>query len=145
MNETRKAIISIIEPYMEKDLSEGCLVEYEWLLSKYDEYQWVYKIVANIWTGFEIYREWTISFTVLLEEIKIIWHYDVTAVLKFVQTQWYRQEIQLWWKELIIFNQPDWEFIEFQEHIPNKPLSLYTENQEKDLLQLLNKLWKTNK
>jgi hypothetical protein len=27
MTETRKAIIEIIEPYMEKDLSEGCIIE----------------------------------------------------------------------------------------------------------------------
>jgi len=29
MNETRKAIIELIEPYMEKELSEGCLVIFE--------------------------------------------------------------------------------------------------------------------
>jgi hypothetical protein len=37
MNKTRKAIIEIIESYMAKDLSEGCLIR-EWEYSKYAKY-----------------------------------------------------------------------------------------------------------
>lgn len=30
MTETRKQIIELIEPYMDKNLCEGCLIEIEW-------------------------------------------------------------------------------------------------------------------
>lgn len=122
MNKTRKAIIDLIEPYMDKTLSEWCLIK-----TKHKEYDKITVKRNNLlyfWLENPIPSNWI--------EI-IIWHYDITAVENFLDMLWYTFFIhnQLMW--IIKDNKTIWI-------IPNKPLHLYTEQEEKDLLELLTKL-----
>ena len=126
MNETRKKIIELIEPYMEKELSFGCIIEHN-LTKKQEvviESVWKYHTTLNFYANCEkedIEKSWT-----------IIWHYDITAVMKYIKRKW-------------IFTLPHWidniyfrdEFIDKEYSIPNKPLNLYSEEEEKNLLELL--------
>jgi hypothetical protein len=124
MTETRKAIIEIIEPYMEKDLSEGCIIETawcrDWCCSMETEIYW---IDTN---KIEIEKYWRYI-------IEIIWHYDITAVLKYISSLWYTH--QWWW--LWFWLHKNWNI----ETWPiMKPLNLYSNTEEKELLNLLLKL-----
>jgi hypothetical protein len=147
ITETKKAIIELIEPYMDKTLSEWCLCNIEWY---YD----------NIWNQDEIktdeewnnmiYREHDDSYYCI---DKILWHYDITAVFKYFEEHFYS-----WWKLWANIINIEKDYIEIREikemckcDIPkrftivwkfsNKPLHLYTEEEDKNLLELLQKLW----
>lgn len=157
MNKLQQEIIEIIEPYMDKTLSEGVIFYKKWNQTNVVDYfneesqevdgmeipdtveEWYFKIKSN-WDnkGFldSIRRDKSII------EFKIIWHYDITAVLKYIHSRWY------YWsycsKNCIEFadkscvdDQEDWT-TEFW--IKNKPLHLYTEQENKDLLDLLKKI-----
>lgn len=157
MNDIKKEIIDIIEPYMDKTLSEGCYIEFK------------YSYFTNVWyfsnpnkkselvTKDEIYKIWDtynskyfsevqwkdiifyyytdydkIENETLIEIDKILWHYDISAVLKYIQ------EKRLIGTDL----EKDWRyFASSWLDVPNRPLYLYTEQQDKDLLDLLKKLW----
>ena len=62
----------------------------------------------------------------------IIWHYDITAVLRYIKSKW-------------IFTMPQWiDTIFFYKinndteySIPNKPLHLYSKQEDKELLDSL--------
>lgn len=125
MTEIRKAIIELIEPFMEKELSI-------WLLYK-DKTSW----------EFEEYTKWQLlnPFNIVNNK-KVLWIYDITAVLKYIYDkceEWKWYESYQWDKFLIEIYSDDieedntWAF-------PNKPLHLYSEQEEKDLLKLLLKL-----
>jgi len=137
MNDTRKAIIEIIEPYMDKTLSEGCLMEIlnniERLIDNYN-----YATYDTDVSDYEntIYMRPT--------NCKILWHYDITAVLQYIR-KIKNKNIQIidindeWF-----FYQDQTEMKNFNFSIPNKPLHLYTEAEEKELLnilKLINKKW----
>jgi len=133
MNETRKAIIEIIEPHMDKTLSEGCLLINNRLKSKKyskiirNRYGWI-SFISN--DSHSVTKEKQIWFK---DYHKILWHYDITAVLKYIDQTKYDIEVIF---SIIIkeySGKPFW-------NIPIKPLSLYTEAEEKDLLELLLKL-----
>lgn len=137
ITDTLKQIIEKVEPYMDKTLSEGCLLEYSIVDSTditesgdYRRYDWLIKEY-----------DWLIK-----EYNKILWHYDITAVLKYIsKINWhFYSEIistyHTWTKERkdifrVLNTRKDilWEY-------PNKPLHLYTEEENLQLLNLLNKL-----
>jgi hypothetical protein len=142
MTETRKAIMSLISEHMAKDLSEGCLVEI-W------NHKAIYLITQNsivdynVW-NYTIFHWWEDIEDVTDKIWKIIWHYDITAVLKYIKinggkinmqekTDWNAMYIKV---EYLYLWDDDYDYY----HIPNKPLHLYTEQEEKDLLELLLKL-----
>ncbi len=129
---TQKEIIKLIEPFMDKILTEGCLFYYK---SDKDK-----EIIKYDW------EPYTKGF---LLNIKIIWHYDITAVLKYINAIKTLREINWETKEKwevskynIKFSK-DFNYIEIWEDrrlfdkIPNKPLHLYTEEENKKLLSLL--------
>ena len=74
---------------------------------------------------------------------KILGHYDITAVLKYI-------EERVDWIDFISENKDvatiyyiDWfweRFLDEVINIPNKPLHLYTQQEDKELLKLLKKL-----
>ena len=74
-------------------------------------------------------------------QIEIIGHYDITAVLKLICDSTrdfiWDSRYDYWLEEIYIFT--EWKI----EKIPNKPLHLYTEQEEIDLLKLLKELWTT--
>lgn len=214
MNDTRKQIIELIEPYMDKSLSEGCLIEiqkpklllknnkikelnklywhclsekqidilkeenrYEeedyrliklnkedfeiekWSIipAVYDHYNCIRHYVRNIPNWKHIFNNECLKQELYIDEYlgekhkwkefkdiyffhkyyileKIIWHYDITAVLKYVNSlESYWVLIENWNIELFLEQSPIWEIL-------NKPLHLYTEQEEKELLDLLLKL-----
>ena len=143
MNETRKQIIELIELFMDKKKTKWCL--FKTIVDKSDiNYYW------EIWEIKAITKDWDIqvwwldksNFKAVFtkKEFKkhtILWHYDITAVLRYIEKS--ELDIILWecyWWPLRVIN---WQEIVFWE-IPNKPLTLYTEQEEKQLLELLLKL-----
>ena len=135
MNKTRKQIIELIEPYMDKTLSEGCYfypLEENWfehlpvkLLKIIDK--WLYEDIRHQYIDID----WTV--TDWSYKIKIIWHYDITAVLKYIDNYNF-------WSIRITENEIVTSLWDKNACIPNKPLILYTEQEEKELLELL---WST--
>jgi len=151
MRESKKQLIELLEPYMEKDLSDGCYIL--WHTNDFD---------LNLW---DIYKYWEDSNWYFITDIinniiefqkeckderklgkytidKILGHYDITAVLRYIEDKlkkdkWYIKSFIF--EKSIVFLRYNWKYI-----IPNKPLHLYTEEQEKDLLKLLKDLWKKN-
>ncbi len=116
MTETREAIIKLIEPYMDKTLHENMLVRYKW---------WIYYL-RDVWY-------WN--------NFNDIGSYDITAVLKYIDdNSWYIEWYYLAGGDINIYENM---LYPTERSIPNKPLHLYTEQEEKDLLELLTKLkWK---
>ena len=137
MNNTRKEIIELIESYMEKELSEVCLILLKNIKDKHEE-------IIKYYFESDLcqYREdW--KWHILWRNkwyYKILWHYDITAVERCIMENWchfYSNGLDLT-KEVEDCNaQSLWTLL-------LKPLHLYTEEEEKDLLVILNKLW-TNK
>ena len=123
MTDTRRKIIELIEPYLDKTLNEDCYVFID------DE-------LGKRYIKFHLkmeYNPWEYSFK------SIVGHYDITAVLKYIGNhhwnfqQTYRDDfIWMVWREL--------EMSISDLAIPNKPLSLYTEEEDKALLELLQKI-----
>lgn len=126
MNKLQQEIIEIIEPYCDKTLSEGCYI-------KSDFYNTIWRFMYKAKWIIISDSEWRPLCIENDIEIKIIWHYDITAVLKcfennkhlFLMEEWY---FKSYW---------DYRNIKF----PNKPLHLYTEQENVSLLELLKKLW----
>lgn len=141
MTETVKQIIELIEPYMDKTLNEGCFI---------DDWKWVLKIhhFSDRWWYVCYDVDWDIAELVSLENYKIIWHYDITAVLRYIlRNKNIKDDFYLCcnWVNYLFFDR-DRE----HENIPtyifsNKPLHIYTEEEEKDLLELFKKLWTEKK
>jgi hypothetical protein len=136
---TRKAIIELIEPYMDKTLSEWCYIEPLYFIEKqelarvldviieYDRYWDEYKYI-------KIDRKIQWEDRIVYEDKNIIGHYDITAVLKFIKSCWYTS--LSWYIDMDII-----QFLYiFLTEIPNKPLHLYTEKEDEELLDLLIKL-----
>ena len=158
MNEAGFKIMKLIEFYMDKTLSEGCLLKTpKWEIVKLfrivnyprqeiDEtrFSTVAPRFTKEYNDFEcITKDWWIYHYWMFWEDKIIWHYDITAVFDYINS------INLWWvwpyyfdsvsfrKEHYILT-PTWD--NDYARIPRKPLHLYTETEEKELLDLLLKL-----
>ena len=134
MNKTREAIIEIIEPFMDKSLSEGCLFK--------NKISWKIIGYKNINNQIKDKNKVILDRTDL---IKILWHYDITAVFKYIEE--YMREIENVIPETITRKKIIFEYINSDKtdtqviEILNKPLHLYTEQEEKDLLKLLKQLW----
>ena len=144
MIETRKELIELLEPYMDKTLSYGCLVNVD---TRHKDLQiHSIMILKENWYWTAINELWQMcSFTQPEIRTKILWHYDITAVLKYIwkEVYTYTYTSLTLWDRLVIFKNfrdldDNRDFIE----IPNKSLYLYTEQQEEELLISLKQLWK---
>jgi len=136
MNETRKEIIELIEFYMDKTFCQWLYYIYKWDLKIIWEtwlYRWPneeidWQIVTYHWlwmkTEEDMIEWWE----------KILWHYDITAVLKYI---WNRWKLKL---SSMTFDVCDLQDNLLWEIKINKPLHLYTEQEDKQLLELLLKL-----
>lgn len=132
MNDTRKQIIELIEPYMMKDLVDGCIVEFmSW---------WFFRLKETPFYDKKTDQYYTVTPYAEIENYirRPLWHYDITAVLKYIK--------QVHWVYFSIT--PNCMFIKIMVEdwinpihsiwmFPNKPLHLYTEQEEKDLLNIL--------
>lgn len=130
MTETRKAIIELIEPYMNKTLSEWCLFYY-WIgklnFNEYNFHSYINKY-SNDCLEQSITNYWFFTW--------IIWHYDITAVNKFFKNKYNCELSIIIGKEMNKYYSSNfiWDNV---FSLPNKPLHLYTEEEDKDLLELL--------
>ena len=150
MTDTRKAIIGIIEPYMDKTLSEGCVIK-----TAFGRFHTM--VSKEHFIDLVPYKEWLIW---LNWQEDILGHYDITAVLKFLDIVW-RQDSRIkefWDLDISIYegyirilpqinieyaNNPQEQYEKwfiFETYIPNKPLHLFSETEEQELLELLLKL-----
>jgi len=124
MNETQKQIIEIIEPYMVKILDEWCIFTYKSKMLKLNSNNLKNDIISLK----EDLERWL---------AKVIWHYDITPIEKYiVNNGWINLKFVKWntdYKEVWV----NWKTYIF----PFKDPSLYTEQENKDLLELLKKLW----
>ena len=139
-----KEIMEIIEPYMQKNIERWCYIQlWNW-------FAYVYKIVPN-WNRTIVLTNgiWNMDLEDIQmdEQYKILWHYDITAVLKYAHDNKCRNyKIQLsddWDSWVISIPNPDYKTTKIKYKavlISNKPLHLYTTQENKDLLELLKKL-----
>lgn len=170
MNETRKQIIDIIEPCMDKSLNFWCMLEVcDEIMEEYFHISWetefiyVNQSILSNWVNMVLTRHWwsvnwstTSAITAFSRnefkydkednlmytwnKLKILWYYDITAVLKYIDSLSNMDEVKLRWLNFHI-----WKINEIWINlIPNKPLHLYTEQEEKELLKILQVLnWKS--
>lgn len=133
MNNTRKEIIGLIEPYMDKTLSYWCYCKDNWhyirLSHIEDDNRISFHFTDNSWWG--LVSKTSID--------KILWHYDITAVLKYIKNNNKEGYIYDDWDDYIYFETKEINIDGDNEvlSIPFKPLHLYTEDEEKNLLKLL--------
>lgn len=146
MNKTRIELINLLEKYMDKTLSEGCLLNISpnwystWIykvISYRDYYTWISSWIEKItlkWFKTHHLYERTDEWRWNWYDFDKIWHYDITAVLKYIsKTEYF---IEYCWRCFIVRDYTE----EYIWEILNKPLHLYTEQEEIQLLNLLNKL-----
>jgi hypothetical protein len=158
ITDARKEIINLVSDYMNKTLSEWCLF-IENKFSKEKELftfcgstkywkttyncHWtnsIYDYVIDYISNYNTIE--TQTFEIMLkDQIKIIWHYDITAVSKYIAIQKQIRFIE-WGHDNIYFfkNKNDiliWKYI---LEIPNKAIHLYTEDEDKKLLKDLKSL-----
>lgn len=121
MNATRKQIIDLISEYMDKSLEFWCMI---------------YNIKYKTYWLFDIKEK-------LDDRCEIIWHYDLSVVLKYIENKVHDFKIapEIWWFNTFQIGTWNWLGYDHIWSIKNKPLHLYTEQEEKDLLELLQKLW----
>jgi len=119
ITETRKTIINFIEPYMNKTLALWCIIFWKdtWYYIQWNEYIW---------------DNWKRIFV-----DKIIWHYDITAVIKFFEDKIYKIRLN---EGYLSIEYPDKRWMSWLFNLDTKPLYLYTEEEDKQLLDLLTNL-----
>lgn len=174
MNTTRKQIIELIEPYMEKSPTIWCLIRTKywkpWDDTMNDDMtptDWFY---SSLQTNRKFESIWTIDFKdinwdywelddfiktykdtyntnsywnkYLYLEYEILWHYDITAVLKYISKKVYTISVDIDWRMYIYKNIEDLVEQQWIWVLEDKPLHLYSEQEEKDLLDLLKIIWK---
>ena len=146
MNETRKQIIELIEPYMDKTLSFGCYIKPLYYKEEQDPVIFLCELwkVASDWESYKycvINKKIQWSDLVLFEDKEIIWHYDITAILKYI---WNKNPYftSLSQDGSIVIYKTSEDLIELKAlwFIGNKPLHLFSDTEEKELLELLLKL-----
>lgn len=143
MTDIQKQIIEIIEDYMDKTLSEGCICIINW------DYYKLISIKNKLKTYLRLDNQMIYEKSFI---DKILWHYDITAVLKYIRGK--HSDWQWAYRNTTIQEYTDWSYLnvwwwftfdnseKFHNwDIPNKPLNLYTEQENASLLELLKKLW----
>jgi len=129
ITETRKAIIELIEPFMNKTLSFGCYLSYGeeihiFCLPENDR--------NNIISIFNDNTNWIED----IEDFKVLWHYGITAIFNFIKSKW-NYTVEVYWDTI-------WIAWEFEYEFQNKPLHLFTEEEDKQLLEILTNLSKND-
>ena len=142
MTTERTKIIELLADYMDKTLRFGCLIELEDGI----EYFWCDEQESRVknWTYYKSwYWNWDYGSWENDRKLKrIIWHYSMDAVLKYIEKEsgyaaildnWFFQPCDDDWVRV----HHDWDYELFLDAIPNKPLQTYTNQEDKELLELL--------
>lgn len=127
--ELDKSIIELIWDYMDKTLSEWCLYIRNWKIYK------MYNTDIK-WESISVWI-YLIPMQNFSDNHKILWHYDITAVLNYISKK--IPVISIGNERIHSHLYKDWFWCS-DVNIPNKPLNLYTEEEKKNLLDLLKKL-----
>lgn len=131
--------MEIVQPYMDKTLSEGCLftVFYDIGIKKIDHIIWDY--INDLYLMPEHKTEWHKKDDDVVKEV--LGHYDITALERCIKSKLkYMTRIDVcWWDRHFTVV---WGWGKSLFSIPDKPPHLYTEGQNKTLLEWLKKLWK---
>ena len=133
MDKLQTQIMEYIKDYMNKTLSEGCWIQWQ---------DWEYaKVIWNTITLWYLYKKEIRDMNpeqYKENEIKEVWHYDITAVLKYVSDYGMYIMYEIIGDEIYIWDSRSEATLNWT--IPNKPLHLYTEQENESLLELLKKL-----
>lgn len=157
MNKETKRLIEIVGEFMNKELSEGC-----WINNNLDwDGDVISKIIYTekpdiIWYTPKCYIIKDYNWNLILEEevrisdIEILWHLDITAVEKYIvntidesRYMFINYDTISGYKMIhTISMDMMWNSNVDKEYImPNKPINLYTTEELKDLIKLLEELW----
>ena len=145
MNKLQKEILEIIEPYTDKTLSQGCLI---WTGNMKDIiYQIVGKETEHFTRQFKVCdlldtRRWWVINGKISNSKHIYWHYEITAVSKYIWKRVYHIDLDINQEYFEVSIISDDLVAQNFYFIPNKPLSLYTEQENISLLKLLWKIVK---
>lgn len=132
MNNIRPAIIALIQWYMDKTLIEGCLLKIKSDDSFNDLITKLVSVFQDEELDSELYTDkfHTQNWFFRRDNIINLWHYDITAVFKYIASFWFYVEHNS--MDRITINTDKWLFF-----LPNKPLHLYNELEEAELLNIL--------
>ena len=149
MKEVKRNIMILIEPFMDKTPCVWAYIKKHKTMRDlngrqigaidYSEHLEDYEIIIDYFTSGSTIRRKT-----EMKQVEELWgNYDITALEKYIEsiTNWLyiAYTPNNYYRKLMI---EDWmNAIHSVWQIPNKPLSLYSSEEEKDLLELLNKLW----
>lgn len=146
MTETRKEILEMLKPYTDKTTSFWCIVKipnnFVQVDNALNHFAMAYDDKWNFLASQSIFLNKGKRF--LFNEIEILWHYDITAVFNFFD--WIKSKKEVWpvYFDNVIWQQDCWVFQKTDYtgyiKIPKKPLHLYTEEEDKNLLEILLKL-----
>lgn len=137
INETRQQIIDIIEPYMNKQLSFGCIIKFKDIYKNtiyIDEWNKISELYVK-------YKEWrAYSYNQNRENIdKIIWHYERGAIWIYLHSKWYNISIRD--KDMILVDKQDQDWNKLDPiFLINKPLDIHNEEEEQELLLILKEI-----
>ena len=139
MTTYRPQIVELIEPFMDKTLSEGCLMKNE-----EENHFWKIKITITDEEIEWMHHNWLFhsnSWFNWIEESKILWHYDITAVLKYIDKKISYDFCETAQDYIWYYTTNDWSTLwQILVKLPHKKLELYTEQEDKELLEILTKL-----
>ncbi len=155
MNKYQIKLLELVSDYADKELREGCYV-------KTEDYWAVFQLIEEPSNYLETYTDTAIADISYWENdwkiiekwnFKILWKLDLSAILKFVDCIDYT--IEFYREELVLIdylnstnrcdecdNAFDWKIM---GRIPNKCPTRYTEEEAKEVYNLLKKIWKTSK
>ena len=126
MDKLQTQIMEYIKDYMDKTIRP-------WMTVKFED--WEYGTFLR--AGF-FYKWYKIRETMLDKDMpEILGHYDITAVLKYIHIKLHKfDEDALDWDTILV----RWYKLNKEHSIPNKPLHLYTEQENESLIKLFEKL-----
>jgi len=125
MTELQTELLNILEPYTDKTLSEDCYINCEHV-DFWHSQEGVIKKYTPSMKKHNDSEDW-------FYYNKILWHYDITALLKCIYSISWSDVSQL--NVFLIFSDNSKNY-----YLPNKPLHLYTDEETKEVILLINKL-----
>lgn len=133
MNKIDLEILEIVKDYTNKELVEGCFVEYvnNWekiITNKFNKICFWWKNVLRI------EEDWITKYI----DFNILWQLEITAITKYIENVSWIQCLTIW--DYLCLTDGGWLLdidIPEQYSIRNKPYNTYTESEKIELRELL--------
>lgn len=126
MNKKLQELLKTVDPYTDKTLCEGCLIQTKDLRKLFyiQPHYSLEQVKKHIDSG----------------KYKILWHLDLSTILRYIENKKNKSEIEIYLQDGYSYIWENdqkciWKF-------PNKPLITYSEEELEKLISLLNELWK---